>query len=144
MLEFLLPLHPRAVHFPIALTLAGVLFAALGLLRQKPGWIAYGQMSLLLGWLGTIAAILTGLFDQSAAPQTPEVLAIINQHITAGIALLVAVGLALYWPLRNKRLWDAGGARWGYLALLLLIAVLVAVEGWLGGKLVYELGVGVR
>lgn len=144
MLEFLLPLHPRAVHFPIALSLAGVLFAALGLLGRKPNWFAYGQMSLLLGWLGTIAAIITGLFDQSAAPQTPEVLAVIDQHITAGIALLVAVGLALYWPLRNKRLGDAGAARWGYLALLLLIAALVAVEGWLGGKLVYELGVGVR
>lgn len=144
MLEFLLPLHPRVVHFPIALTLAGALFAALGLLRQKPQWMAYGQLSLLLGWLGAIAAIITGLFDQSAAPQTPEVLAVINQHITAGIALLVAVGLALYWPLRNKRLWNAGAARWGYLALLLLIAVLVGIEGWLGGKLVYELGVGVR
>ena len=108
MLEFLLPLHPRVVHFPIALTLAGALFAALGLFRQKPQWMAYGQMSLLLGWLGAIAAIITGLFDQSAAPQTPEVLAVINQHITAGIALLVAVGLALYWPLRNKRLWNAG------------------------------------
>ena len=144
MLEFLLPLHPRVVHFPIALTLAGALFAALGLLRQKPQWMAYGQLSLLLGWLGAIAAIITGLFDQSAAPPSPAVLAVINQHITAGIALLVAVGLALYWPLRNKRLWDAGTARWGYLALLLLIAVLVGIEGWLGGKLVYELGVGVR
>ncbi len=92
-------------------------------------------MSLLLGWLGAMAAIITGLFDQSAAPRTPEVLsAVINQHITAGIALLVAVTLALYWPLRNKRLWDAGTTRWGYLALLLLIVGLVAVEGWLGGS----------
>lgn len=144
MLESLLPLHPRAVHFPIALSLAGVLFVALGLFRRKPPWIAYGQMSLLLGWLGTLAAVVTGLFDQSAAPQTPAVLAVINQHITAGIGLLVALGLALYWPLRNKRLWEPGTARGGYLALLLLVVVLVLIEGWLGGKLVYQLGVGVR
>ena len=144
MLEALLPLHPRAVHFPIALALVGALFAALGLLRRRPQWIAYGQMSLLLGWLGVMAAIVTGLFDQSAAPQTPAVLALINLHITAGIALFIASGLALYWPLRNKRLWDAGKARWGYLALLLLIVALVLIEGWLGGKLVYDLGVGVR
>jgi uncharacterized membrane protein len=142
--ESLLPLHPRAVHFPIALSLAGVLFVALGLLRRKPAWIAYGQMSLLLGWLGTLAAVVTGLFDQSAAPQTPEVLAVINQHITAGIGLLVALGLALYWPLRNKRLWEPGTARWGYVGLLMLIVVLVFIEGWLGGKLVYHLGVGVQ
>ncbi|OQA43011.1 MAG: hypothetical protein BWY52_02014 [Chloroflexi bacterium ADurb.Bin325] len=144
MLESFLPLHPRTVHFPIALTLVGVAFAALGLFRQRPQWIAYGQMNLLLGWLGALAAVATGLFDQSAAPQTPEVLAVINQHISAGIALLVTIGLALYWPLRNKRLWSAGRSRWGYLALLLLIVALIAVEGWLGGRLVYGLGVGVH
>ncbi len=71
--------------------------------------------------------------------------AVLNQHITAGIALLIAAGLALYWPLRNKRLQTgAASARWGYLALLASIVLLVAIEGWLGGRLVYDFGVGVR
>jgi len=90
-----------------------------------------------------VAAVVTGLIDQAGAPQEPAVIAIINQHITAGIALLIASGLALYWPLRNKKLWTTP-ARWGYLALLLAIVLLVLVEGWLGGKLVYDYGVGVR
>jgi uncharacterized membrane protein len=145
MIEALLPLHPRTVHFPIALSLVGVLFAALGLLRRRQAWISYGQVSLLFGWIGVLVAVVTGLIDQTAAPQTPEVTAVINQHITAGIALLVAIGLALYWPLRNKRLWsETGPARWGYLALLAVIVALVLVEGWLGGRLVYTFGVGVK
>lgn len=143
MLEALTPLHPRFVHFPIALSLVGVLFLLLGMLRRHETWIGYGRISLLLGWLGVLAAVVTGLIDQAAAPQNATVTAVIDQHITAGIALLIAAGLAIYWPLRVKRLWDSP-ARWGYVALLAVIVLLVLVEGWLGGKLVYELGVGVN
>ena len=143
MLEGLTPFHPRVVHFPIALSIVGAAFIIFGILRGRDKWMGYGQFSLLLGWLGIMVAVVTGLIDQAGAPQTPEVATVIDQHITAGIALLVAVGLALYWPLRNKKLWTTS-ARWGYLALLGAVVVLVLVEGWLGGKLVYHFRVGVR
>jgi uncharacterized membrane protein len=144
MLTALAPFHPRFVHFAIALCVVGAFFIALGLIRQRERWVGYGQLSLLLGWLGVMAAVVTGLIDQSAAPDDAAIKTIINQHITAGIALLIAVGLALYWPLRNKRLFSEGRARWGFLILLLIIVVLVALEGWLGGKLVFQYGVGVK
>jgi uncharacterized membrane protein len=35
MLDAISPIHPRFVHFPIALSLVGVLFLVLGLLRQQ-------------------------------------------------------------------------------------------------------------
>ncbi len=144
MIGILTPFHPRVVHFPIALSLVGALLIALGLIRHRERWIGFGQLSLILGWLGVIAAVVTGLIDQSRAPDNAVVKAVIDQHITAGVALLIAVGLALYWPLRNRRLLSDGRPAWGYLALLLIIAALVFVEGWLGGKLVYQLGVGVK
>lgn len=144
MLDALIPFHPRVVHFPIALALVGAFFTGLGLLRRRERWISYGQLSILVGWLGVIAAVITGLIDQSRAPQDANVTAVINQHITAGVALLISLGLALYWPLRNGRLLKEGQARWGYLALLVLTVALVFVTGWLGGKLVYHYGVGVK
>jgi uncharacterized membrane protein len=144
MLTSLTPFHPRFVHFAIALCVVGAIFIALGLLRQRERWVGYGKLSLLLGWLGVMAAVVTGLIDQSAAPDDAAIQTVINQHITAGIALLIAVGLALYWPLRNRKLFSEGRARWGFLALLLIILFLVAIEGWLGGKLVYQYGVGVE
>jgi uncharacterized membrane protein len=144
MLGALAPFHPRFVHFAIALCVVGAVFVALGLLRQRERWIGYGQINLLIGWAGVMIAVATGLIDQSAAPDDAAVQAVINQHITAGIALLIAVGLALYWPLRNKRLFSEGRGRWGFLALLVVIVALVAIEGWLGGKLVYQYGVGVK
>ena len=110
MLTALSPIHPRFVHFAVALCVVGAFFIALGLIRQRERWISYGQFSLLLGWLGVMAAVVTGLIDQSGAPDEAVIQAVINQHITAGIALLIAVGLALYWPLRNKRLFSEGRA----------------------------------
>jgi uncharacterized membrane protein len=144
LLTTLAPFHPRFVHFPIALCLVGAFFIAAGLIRGRERWVGYGQISLLLGWLGVMAAVVTGLIDQSGAPDDAAIRAIINQHITAGIALVMAVGLALYWPLRNKRLFSAGNTRWGFVALLVIIVALVALEGWLGGKLVFQYGVGVK
>ena len=151
-MESLAPFHPRLVHFPIALSLAGVLFIFLGALapRLKAGWGQpdfwgrYGRLSLVLGWLGVLAAVASGLIDQAKAPVTPQITQAINQHITAGVALLVALGLALYWPLRDKTLWSERHHFWAYLVLLALVAGLVGLEAWLGGKLVYQYGVGVR
>ncbi len=146
MIESFLPLHPRFVHFPIALLLVGVAFVAIGLLR--PGiaerWLWAGRWLIFLGWIGTIVAGITGLVDQSRAADTLAVRDTVNLHITVGIALLIVFGLALYWPLKQRDLWRTGSQRWAYLAWLLLGALLVLVEGWLGGHLVYTLGVGVR
>jgi uncharacterized membrane protein len=143
MLEALAPFHPRFVHFPIALCIVGAAFIAYGMLRRQEQWTRYGQTSLVLGWIGILAAVITGLIDQTFAPDDAAVAALLNQHITAGIALVVAVGLAIYWPIRNKKLWQTP-AKWGYMALLALVVLLVVVEAWLGGKLVYEYGVGVQ
>lgn len=144
MFELLAPLHPRAVHFPIALLLAGTLSLFIGVWLHRDRWASYGRTSLVVGLLAMLIAMATGLLDQARAPQSSEVTAVINQHITVSIALLIAAGVAVYWPIRSKRLLSDSPARWGYLLLLLVIAVLVLAEGWLGGKLVYQLGVGVR
>jgi uncharacterized membrane protein len=152
-MDFLSPFHPRLVHFPIALSLAGVFFILAGWFLAKRSrsstegaerWQDYGRLSLVLGWLGVLAAGVSGLIDQSRAPDIPEVRQLINQHIGAGLALLVVLGLAIYWPVKDKTLMSKPGRRWLYSALLALAAALVLVESWLGGKLVYTYGVGVR
>ncbi len=172
-MSLLFPLHPRFVHFPIALSLTGVALIILGFLLKRERWIEYGRFSLVLGWLGVLLASLTGLIDESRAPDSPAVQALLDQHITVGVSLLVVFGLALYIPLRNRALWGQPSEpvplqRHGtnqsralrprralrtqrsfrnqralFIALLLIGAALILLDGWLGGKLVYSLGVGV-
>jgi len=153
-MEFLFPFHPRFVHFPIALSLVGVAFVVVSFVRGGAGerWFWAGRLLVFLGWIGALVAGVTGMIDQSRAPDLPVVRDTINSHITVGIALIIVFGLALYWPLKDKKLLSEGaprqgyrrGHRWGYLALLLLGVGLILLESWLGGQLVYKLGVGVR
>ncbi len=140
------PLHPRLVHFPIAWTLMGIVFIAVGLWwsRAEERWLWVGRGLMFGGWAGVLVAGIAGLVDQSRVADRPVVRAVLNQHITVGIGLLILFGFALYWPLKDKQLFVVPRKRWAYLALLFLGALLILLEGWLGGKLVYELGVGVR
>ena len=144
-MDFLFPFHPRFVHFPIALSLVGVVFVAVSLVRREASerWFWAGRLLVFLGWIGALVAGVTGMIDQSRTPDLPVVRDTINMHITVGIALIIVLGLALYWPLKDKKLLSEGAHRWGYLALLLLGVGLVLLESWLGGQLVYKLGVGV-
>lgn len=140
------PFHPRLVHFPIAWTLIGIVFIVVGLLwsRARERWLWAGRWLLFGGWIATLVAGIAGLVDQSRVADQPVVRDVLNQHITVGIVLLILFGFALYWPFKDKQLFVVPRKRWAYVALLLLGALLVLLEGWLGGKLVYELGVGVR
>ncbi|MGC8780057.1 MAG: DUF2231 domain-containing protein [Anaerolineae bacterium] len=140
------PLHPRLVHFPIAWTLIGIALVVVGLARSRADerWLWAGRWLMLGGWISALVAGIAGLVDQSRIADLSAVQDVLNQHITVGIALLIVLGLALYWPLKDKQLFSASRKRWAYLALLLLGGLLILLEGWLGGKLVYELGVGVR
>ena len=140
------PIHPRLVHFPIALCLVGVGFLILAICgpsSRRVHWMDYGQLSLRLAWVGGLLAILSGLVDQSKVASPQAVAVVLDRHITAGLTLIVAIGLALYWPIRNRRLLAQPRSRLAYLALLFLVLVLLLLCAWFGCKLVYQLGVGV-
>lgn len=157
-------LHPATVHFPIAFLLlasgAGLLYLywrSLELLRTLTWW------PMLLGWVGALVAMLTGLVAQSGLPPDAPYRAVLNWHITTGLALWVLYGLLLYWqwllvkkPARRPKttaaktalssppdLLQQPEAKLRLTLLLLLGIVLVLASGWNGGKLVYTWGVNV-
>ena len=88
------------------------------------------------------SAALVGLVDLGdLAPSDPRRRSI-NNHITAGVALLVFNGLVVYYRFR----WAdalASSRRWGYLGLMAGGAVALLITSWLGGELVYTLKVGI-
>ncbi len=149
-------LHPPVVHFPIALLLLGSVAALLylaGLRRAELRVLAWWPMR--VGWLGAVAAVLTGLLAQSGLPPRSPFSAVLNWHIGSGLALLVIYAVLLYrqwlWAARRHRrapdapsdLLDAPAAR-PWLTLLLVVgSLLVVMSGWLGGELVYTWGVNV-
>lgn len=155
-------LHPATVHFPIAFLLLGSVAGLLYLYwRQHDVLRILTWWPLLLGWLGSAVAILTGLLAQSGLPPQAPYRAILNWHTTTGLALWVLYGYLLYqrWlhgkPNRRNRsrqaapmtaasdLLQESQARLWLTVIFLVGILLVIASGWNGGKLVYEWGVNV-
>ena len=137
-------LHPAVVHFPIALLLLNLLLT-LRYLRTPDSFTeraAYG--ALVLGWWAALAAITTGTIAVALDwPLRPEVLAWVNAHAALGLALLIVYGRALLLRRRNPAILHEPERR-RYLVMLILGAGIVAIDGWVGGHLVYQLRLGVR
>ena len=104
---------------------------------------------LWLGWLLLLPAVVTGTIDAARQVFDPlhpreDALVWVNAHALAGVAIMIVYWQAWQARRRNPAILDDAGARRGYLALLTLGAMLVVLTGWLGGRLVYSLRLGIE
>lgn len=145
----LLLLHPATVHFPIALLLASTLFTLLYTRGYGRAFATSAYHCLAAGWLGAVVTTVAGVIaavPQVVGPDAPHAAALgwVNAHAALGIAAVLVFGQALLRYRRNPGLLDDARLRRGYLALLLGGSALLVAGGWLGGHLVYSLGLGIQ
>lgn len=134
-------LHPLIVHFPIALLMASLFIEALALLFRKEAWHLASFWTLLLGWAGAVAAVLTGRQAMAVAKHSMEIHEIMKRHETIGYAVLAAATLLLIWrAVAKDRL--SRRPRWAAWFALALTCAGMAYGATLGGEMVYEYGVG--
>ena len=134
-------LHPLVVHFPIALLLTAVAIEGLALILKRQALHRVALWNLCLGTLGAAVAVFTGLEAAETAKHSFEIWQVMALHQRLGIATLIlglmASGLRLF---TRDRL--SARVRLFAFALMLAMASTVAFGGYLGGRLVYEFGVG--
>lgn len=132
------PLHPMLIHFPVAALMALVATDFAFIFTGDYFWARAGVWLAGIGALGGWISGMAGLVDLTLVAR-------IRRLITAWCHAILAVMLlslaTLNWLLRV----DAPDLRilpWG-VYVSLLTALLIAITGIIGGKLVYEHAVGV-
>jgi uncharacterized membrane protein len=137
------PLHPILVHFTIALTVTSFAFDLLVLLFGFNTLLAVGWWTLAAAVLVTMGTIATGVKSRLQLPiEEGEARSFLRAHMALGpsfFGLLVALSI---W---RGELWQAGAAvTWWYVAAMLGVVLVMAVQGYLGGELVYRYGAEVK
>jgi uncharacterized membrane protein/FtsH-binding integral membrane protein len=134
-------LHPKLVHVPLILLLAGLLFDLVGVVArsERAHWAA--RALTCVGTVGLLFAFICGIYAEVWAGRAGIPHHAIEFHeITANVASWGFVVLAA-WRLFLKP------ANRGWMALYVLIGLawylLLILTAWLGGALVYEYGAAV-
>lgn len=137
------PMHPIFVHFTIALTSASLVFDAFGFFLNKTSLTAAGGWSLVGAAVMTLMTISTGLTSSTRAPvEEGEARSFLRAHMALG---LIFFGLLMAVTLWRISLWQNGrGVSWLYLTSLAIVTLVMTIQGYLGGELVYRYGVEVE
>jgi len=131
------PIHPMLVPFPIAF-FAGALIS--DIISHWGDPVFWPRMSVVLIGLGIIGALLAAIFgfvDYLTAPLSEGAKKTATTHLILNLVVVAIFVIAFF-----VRLADATSTI-GYVLTVLGVLVLLA-SGYLGGKLVFEGGVGMK
>jgi uncharacterized membrane protein len=133
------PIHPMLIPLPIGLWIFSFVCDLIFMFGSgAPVWKTVALYTMVGGLVGALLAALPGLIDLLSLPPGPRKTAIIHMSINLTVVAIFALNI---WMRVSAG--DAGAASSRLVWLSLLAIALLAVSGWLGGKLVYEEGVAV-
>lgn len=133
------PVHPMLIVLPLGLLSTAAVFDVLYVLTSNPDLAAFAYWGVLVGVLGGLLAAIFGVIDWMAIPKGTRARRIGAIHGSGNVVVVLL--FALNWLSRG----GSGPYLPDILPMLLgVVAVGMAlVTAWLGGELVYRLGVGV-
>ncbi len=147
-MEFLAQLHPKLVHYPVAFLSVYVLLELTGVIFKKEFFQKTAYLFLFLGVLSAIAAVISGNQASDIASLWEDKGAIIpfgliSEHEEyATITLWYFTGLLVlrtYLVIKKK---FKGMFQYMIILLAVIGGFLIYQTGDLGGRLVYDHGVG--
>jgi uncharacterized membrane protein len=131
------PLHPLLVTLPIGF-LVGALLSDLAFEGTGDAFWARASIWLIgAGLAGGALAAVAGFID-FLANENIRAINLVWYHFIGNAIALILSAVSLYLRLHG----DAVGVTGAELVLSILVVVIFAVTGWLGGELVFRHGVG--
>ena len=138
----LIHLHPMVVHFPIALLIIGTAVDLLGVVLKREDLTMVGKWNLYLGAASLLLVVATGLLADGAVEHSDEAHEIMTNHKNIGIVVLALFAFLAIW----RGIEGQGSEeKYGKVRLVLSIIGLIFMTygASLGGRLVFEHGLGV-
>lgn len=129
------PLHPRLIHFPVALSYLGVLVVILAWWRRDTFFEKAAFYTMFLLTFSVIPAGLTGIIENQIvyAGNAPNGQL---KVILATLLLLIATGATL-WRWRQPKLMRSSALAMLYVLAFVICAGLTTLLGALGGIIVW-------
>jgi uncharacterized membrane protein len=135
-------IHPALVHVTFAFLVVGGVAEAYGILRRREGVERFGGTLVILGTVSLVPAIVAGFLAENALTLSIAGEQAVDRHERLGLLVL-----GVFIPLVLAKAWGRGRPpenwRGLYAAGLALGVAAVLAAAYLGGFMVYELGVGV-
>ena len=137
------PIHPMLVHFPIALLFASVLFDLASFLSGWEDFKRAGFWLLILGWIGGLAATLSGVLSEDVAKNAGVPEKAIDRHEFFALTTLALFAILILVRILGRN-HGSRKVRWLYMAAAFIGLSFLSVTGYLGGDLVFRYGAGVE
>ncbi len=129
------PIHPMLVPIPIGLWLFSFICDLVFVSGGGDTWQAVAFYDMVAGVIGALLAAVFGFIDMLSLQGERKTTALTHMTINLSIVVLYLINI---W-LRVTETVSAAAVTW----LSLVSIILLVVSGWLGGKMVYVLGVSV-
>lgn len=134
------PIHPILVHFPVAAWIISTIGDIVGLFtNEQVSWVA--GVLLVIGTITALFAMVTGLIELSKIDQQNPAMKIANQHMIFMMVSWSFYAVSLFLRLDGT---DLGQPDAIAITMSIVGFIFLCIAGWLGGKLVYEHGIGIR
>jgi uncharacterized membrane protein len=136
------PFHPILVTVPIGAWVSSLVFDIASRIVAQPGFLAQGSEWLIgIGVVGALAAATIGFLDLLAIPSGTPAFRLGLLHMSLNIAVVAAYIVNFVW--RYGEYGQPAAVGLGPLVLSVVSLAVLAVSGFLGGKLAYRYGVRV-
>lgn len=132
------PMHPILVPFPLGLLTTSVIFDIIHLLTGGARWAEISFWMIAAGVVGGLLAAVFGLIDWLSIPPGTRAKMVGLGHGLSNVVMVVL--FALSWLLRSGAPGDPGVLP---IVLSFLGVGLASLGGFLGGELVFRMGIGV-
>jgi len=133
------PIHPMLIVFPLGLLATAVIFDIIYLVTGNPNFTLVSFWMIAAGIIGGLTAALFGFVDWLSIPGGTRAKVVGAVHGIGNVIVVLLFAGSLLLRLNQSRYVPTTGA----LVLSFAGVLLALFTGWLGGELVYRLGMAV-